>query len=209
MTGDPELTPQEAAAALLGLESYEETLTAMAFGMTLIAFGIASAATSLAYAHTTAWFVDNGVPWMLSFLWLPFILSAGILTAYLWRTHSLTLHGKEGGGGWMTFGGFCAIYLVIFAGISYLQTWDRLQLSPSGGNLLTLGTFTLLVGAYFQHRYGAGRLIRPTYVAGVLLILVAPLLSLSALDEVAQSLVGALVTLVTWVGAGMATARRG
>lgn len=207
-----EMTASEAARTLADLPRYEETLTAKAFGITVMAFGIASAAIGLTYHIGTPWLVGLGMPWLLSFLWAPWILAAALLTATVWHTQSISL-GTQGDGGtresWWFVVGFSVLYMALWGVASLVRAqtaWD-----PAEGvmNLYVLAVFTAAIGMVFVWRYHAFALTRPLFGAALVILLAGFAGDAGGFTDAAATLYGATVTLVGYMGAGIAIARRG
>ncbi len=204
------LSPEDAVRALAGLERYEETLTAKAFGITMMAFGIAGAATSLSYAYAADWIAARGYAWALSFLWIPWIFAASLVAATVWKAHAVSLpqHDKPRGSWWWSVL-FSFAYIALLAGVWALDEATPIDLGQENHNLLTLGLFTVLLALFLQRRYGASWMLRVLY--GVAVVLAALAFAYAALDlpSVAANLLAVLTSLALWVGSGAYIAARG
>jgi hypothetical protein len=208
-SGTAGFTPHAAAQGLLELESYEETLTARAFGVTLIAFALAGSATTLSYAFAAEYFVDVGAPWLLSVLWAPWIVAAGFLSWLVWSTQSVRLRLDSDKGTWAFFALFTVAYMILLGGVAYLDARLALGIGAANHNLVVLGLFSTLIALTFSWRHGWSWMNTPLIVVAVPLIAAGFMYGRLVLDPVPASLLAVFTGLFLWVGAGLYVALRG
>lgn len=212
MPDEPTMSPEAAARALADLPRYEEALTAKAFGITMMAFGIASAAIGMTYHLSTPWIIGNDVPWLFSFLWVPWIAAAATLTATVWHAQSISLvsyadDARKGSMWYVVL--FSAFYLALLALASLVRAQTAWAAADGVLGLYVLSVFTAGLGAFFSWRHKAATLVRPMFVASALILAAAVVGDRGGFGGAGATLYGAAVTLVGYVGTGVAIARRG
>lgn len=92
-TVDAEMEASEAAHLLAGLEGFEDQLTARTAGLTWMVWGTAIPGLLVTYHAAAASLETTGFAWILSSLWIPWILGASLTTNWLWKATAVQLDG--------------------------------------------------------------------------------------------------------------------
>lgn len=205
-------TPHEAAETLTRLEHYEEGLTTRAGALTWMFFGLGGAAIFLTYETASPLFIDAGMPWLLSFLWIPWIAGAGILTNGLWKMLSIAAPVKHSTKEtwWSTIGGsllFFALALVVWGAAR--AGGGRVDLGDSAGWAMVLGAFTAVLALWQSHHYKARAIRVPFVLAGLAIFATGAALAIWPPADPADGLVATGVDLLAYFTAGMYVYRRG
>ncbi|AHG01524.1 hypothetical protein HALLA_03785 (plasmid) [Halostagnicola larsenii XH-48] len=175
--------PTDAVQALSEIEGYSETLTARAFGLTLMTFAFAIAGIPISYSVADPWLASHEYgSYLLTILWLPWIAGAVIHTLIIWSTHSITLgeDPNSGAGGALGFG-LTVLYFLISAGVYTVlgsTTISPIIMGISGG------IFTIFLGLIFYILYRADWVLLPLIAAGVFIIIANLLLRTISITEI-------------------------
>ena len=182
------MTPIEAAQALRDLERYEEALTRKAAGLTTMVFGIAGTGIFVTYGAVSSWALQSGLPWLLAFLWAPWIAAAATTAQGIWTAQAVSLKmAKQGRGIGRTTLGFVALFFAI-AGLLVLANlgFDLIAVMT-----LAVGIFTVATTAFFGKRQGDRRDLIPGFAGGLMTVGLGIVLGLTHLPFALSTLTGA------------------
>ncbi|MFC6763811.1 hypothetical protein [Natrinema soli] len=165
-----DLPPIEAVQALTEIEGYDEKLTARTFGLTLMVFAFAIAAIPISYAAADSWLTAHEYgSFVLSVLWLPWIVAAVAVTSAIWTTHSISLgRNSTTADDWLLGIGFTIVFFLI-ATVVLIALGSNITIFIVMG--VSGGLFTILLGVIFSHIYQAKWVLLPLVVAGSAIVL--------------------------------------
>ncbi len=201
-----DLSAQDAANTLHGLERVEETLTARTAGLSNIVWGLASPLIFLTYGTAAPWVEANNHHWLYALLWIPGVALGSLLTKLLWRQHAVHLR-QAPGGDWRMLG-YIALFFATATALWFV-TDKALQWHWTTSALMTVanGFFALMI-ATVEHR-GQVPCARYGYPAGAWMILAGLTIAFAGANHAAASLLGAAATSIGWTLAGLWMIRRG
>lgn len=165
-----EMSPIQAVQSLTEIEGYDESLTARAFGLTLMVFAFAIAAIPISYAAANPWLTEYQYGSLVfGVLWMPWIVAAVGATAMIWSTHSISLGESSSTFSQLFMGiGFTILFFAVAVGVSFV-------LPPDVANYVAMGVaggiFTVLIGITFFYLYRVNWVLFPLLVAGLGIVL--------------------------------------
>lgn len=146
----------EAADLLAGIEDVEEEMTARTAGLTWLVWGLAIPGLFTSYAALQPVVAEGPFEWILSVLWIPWIVAGSLATNALWAVNAVTLDREpEGGGGWTSLG-FVVLFFAL-AGASWaLTSVLGVDLPLDALWIVAAGLLTVAIGAVFRRRQAPG-----------------------------------------------------
>lgn len=150
-TSDAEMDADEAAGLLAGLEEVEETVTARTAGLTWLVWGTAIPGLFVSYQTATTALASTGFEWILSVLWIPWVVGASLTTTWLWRATAVRMEWETSGReGWLYSLGFTLAFLALAGTIVALAGATGVALADHEWMTLAGGLLTVVIGAVYH-----------------------------------------------------------
>src|ERR1041385_846998 len=139
---EPPLTPQDAAATIRRITTWDEALRHRTAGLMWMTWAFISAGTFMASSLVGA--VHHEMPPWIGFVWMPWAIPGILITFLLWRSVGAVL--PRGAPALRTFAAYVGGFLAVtVGGVAVVVALD-LPLYPPTMVLLGLGTATTVIG---------------------------------------------------------------